>query len=101
MRKIQVDTMQPDKVYKVKVSISGFRRAQVEEGLPDLRAELEIRPWLFESEAFWDDATSKLIVIVGSDLEERIEEGTWEEISDCVLATMNFDKKIEFDIQRI
>lgn len=93
--------MQPNKIYKVKVSISGFKNAQVEEGLPHLRMELESRPWLFEPEAFWEDATGKLIVIVGYDLEERIEEGAWDEISDCVLATMNFDKKIEFDIQRI
>ena len=93
--------MQPDKIYKVKVSISGFRKTQVEQGLPDLRVELESRPWLFKPEALWDDDTRRLIVIVGYELEERIEEGAWDEISDCVLATMNFDKKIQFDIKRI
>jgi hypothetical protein len=93
--------MRPDKIHKIKVSISGFGKAQVEEGLPYLWAELRSRPWLFEPEVFWDDVTMQLIIIVGYDLEERTEEGAGEEISDCVAATMHLDKKIEFDIQRI
>ena len=93
--------MQPDKIYTAKLSISGFTKEQVEKGLSYLLDEFTHRPWLFNSQAFWDDSTNKLITQVGYEFEERLEDGAFDEISDCVIATMNFDKKIEFDIQRI
>jgi len=93
--------MRSDKIYKVKISIAGFTRAQVEEGLPDLLNEFKRRPWLFDAQAFWDDSENKLVTIIGYELNVRLEEGAIDEVSDCVLATMQFDKKIDFDIQRI
>lgn len=93
--------MRPDKIYKVKIVISGFTKAQVETDLPDLLNEIRRRPWLFDAEAFWDDSINKLVVIVGYEFEIRLEDGAFDEISDCVMATMQFDEKIEFDIQRL
>jgi hypothetical protein len=93
--------MRPNKIYKVKIKISGFTQVQVQEGLPDLLDEMGSRPWLFDSQAFWDDSINKLVIIVGYEFEERLEDGAFDEISDCVIATMNFDKKITFDIERI
>ena len=85
----------------VKVIISGFTEAQVENGLSSLLNEFGQRPWLFNTQAFWDDSINKLVILVGYEVEERLEDGAFDEMSDCVLANMNFDKKIEFDIQRI
>ena len=93
--------MRPDKIYKVKIVISGFTKAQVEKDLPDLLTEIGRRPWVFDTQAFWDDSINKLIVVVGYELETRLEDLAFDEISDCVMATMQFDEKIEFDIQRI
>jgi len=93
--------MPPDKIYMVKVSVSGFTKAQVEDGLSSLLDEFGQRPWLFNTQAFWDDSLNKLVIIVGYELEERLEDIAFDEMSDCVMANMNFDKKIEFDIQRI
>ena len=93
--------MRPDKIYKVKISISGFTKSQVERDLPDLLNEIRQRPWLLESQAFWVDSIAKLVIIVGYEFEERVEDGAYDDISDCVIATMHFDEKIHFDIERI
>jgi hypothetical protein len=93
--------MQPEKIYKVKILISGFTKAQVEKDLPDLLHEIGSRPWLFDAQAFWDDSNNELVVIVGYELKTRLEDVAFDEISDCVMATMQFDEKIGFDIQRI
>ena len=100
-QKIQANKMRPDKIYKVKIQISGFTKVQAEEGLPDLLDEMGSRPWLFESQAFWNDSINKLVIIVGYEFEERLEDGAFDEISGCVIATMDFNKKIAFDIERI
>lgn len=92
--------MKSDKVYKVKINVTGFTQAQVEEGLQDLLDEIRQRPWIFEPQAYWENSINQLAVIVGYDLEERLEEGAIDEISDCIIATMHFDEKISFDIQR-
>jgi hypothetical protein len=93
--------MRPDKIYKVKIQISGFTKAQAEEGLPDLLDEIRSRPWRFDSQAYWEASTNKLVIIVGYEFEERLEDGVFDEISDCVIATMDFDEKVAFDIERI
>jgi len=93
--------MQPNEISKVKIIISGFTKTQVEDGLPGLLNEFEQRPWLFNTQAFWDDSINKLVIIVGYEFEVNLEDGAFDEISDCVIANMNFDNKIEFDIQRI
>ena len=86
---------------EVKISISGFTKTQVTEGLPHLLDEFGHRPWLLNPRAFLDETSNKLIVIVGYENNFRLEEGALDEISDCVIATMNFDKEMIFDIQRI
>ena len=93
--------MQTDKIYKVKISVTGITKAQAEEGLPYLLDEFKQRPWLFETQAYWDDSTNRLVTIVGYDLDIRLEEGAIDEVGDCVIATMQFDKEIKFDIERI
>jgi hypothetical protein len=95
------DEMRPDKIYKVKIKISGFTKTQVEEGLPYLIDEIESRPWIFDSQAFWDNLENKVVINIGYEFEERVEHGTFDKISDCVIATMHFDEKIEFDVNRI
>lgn len=93
--------MRSDKIYKVKIKISGFTKAQVEKDLPDLLNEIRNRPWIFDSQAFWDDSIAKLVIIVGYEFEERLEDGAYDEISDFVIATMHFEEKIQFDVERI
>jgi len=88
-------------IYKAKVSISGFIEAQVEDGLPHLLDEFRQRSWLLETQAYWDESTNKLVIIVGYDLDIRLEEGAIDEVGDCVIATMQFDKEIKFDVERI
>lgn len=88
-------------IYKVKVTVSGFAKEQIVEGLPALLDEFKNRPWLLEAEAYLDEANKLLIVIAGHEIDFRIEDRTFEEVFDCIFATMNFDKKINFDIERI
>jgi hypothetical protein len=101
MTKIQANKMRPDKIHKVKIHISGFTRVQAEEGLPDLLDEMRSRAWLFDPQAFWDNSINKLVIIVGYEFEERVEDGAFDEISDCVIATMEFDEEISFDVARV
>lgn len=90
----------PTKCDRIK-SLGSKLVSQDEKDLPDLLNEIGFRPWLLESQAFWDDSTGKLVIIAGYEFEERVEEGAHDEILDCVIATMHFDEKIEFDIERI
>ena len=85
--------MQSDKIYMVKICISGFTQTQVEKGLPHLLDEFIHHPWLYSCQAYWDDSINKLIILAGDKFEERLEDSMFDEISDCVIATMNFDKK--------
>ncbi len=81
--------MQPDKIYMVKISVSGFTKTQVENGLAYLLDEFAQRPWLFNFQAFWNDSINKLVIQVRYEFEERLEDGALDEIGDCVIATMN------------
>lgn len=56
---------------------------------------------LFDPQASWDDSTNKLVIVVGDEFEERVEDTAFDEMSDCVIATMEFDEKISFDMERI
>ena len=93
--------MQPANIHMVRINVSGFTKAQVEKGLRHLLDEFTYHPWLYNCQAHWDDTTNKLVIVAGSEFEEKLEDSIFDEISDCVLANMNFDKKIELDIQRI
>jgi hypothetical protein len=93
--------MRPNNIYQVKVEVSGLTKIQVEEGLPDVLDEIGRRPWLFDSQAFWDTSIDKLVVIVGYEFEEIVKDDAFDEISDCVIGTISFDEKIDFDIERI
>ena len=90
-----------NKIHKVKIIISGFTKNQIEEGIASLLDEFSHRPWLLEPQAYLDDANSKLVIIVGYENDFKLEDGAFDEISDCIIATMNFDKEINFDIQKI
>ena len=92
--------MQPDQIYRVRLKISGFTRTQVEQGLPDLREEFGKRPWILDSQTIWDSSINQLVVIVGYEFQERLEERAFDELSDCVIATLDFDEKIAFDMER-
>jgi len=89
------------KIYKVKIVISGFTKEQIKKGVPDLLDEFTHRPWLFETEALYDEGNCTLVVILGYEIDFRLEDGAYDEILECITATMNFDKEVSFDIQRI
>jgi hypothetical protein len=93
--------MQPDRIYRVRIKISGFTQTQVEQRLPDLREEIGKRPWILDSQAFWDRSINKLVIMVGYEFQERLEDRAFDELSDCVIATLDFDEKIAFDMERI
>jgi hypothetical protein len=82
--------MQPDKIYMVKVSISGFTKTQVEDGLPSLLYEFGQRPWLFSTQALWEDSINKLVILVGYESEERLEDGAFDEISELCACKREF-----------
>ena len=90
-----------NKIYKIKISVSGFTKEQIVDGLPFLLDEFNYRPWLLEAEAYFDETSGLLIVIVGSEIDFRLEDGMVDEVSDCVIATMNFNEKVSFDVARI
>lgn len=88
-------------IHKVKITVSGFTKEQIEIGIPNLLDELKHRPWIKEPEAYLDEPNSTLVVIVGYEVDFRLEEATKDEISDCIIATMNFDKEISFKTERL
>ena len=95
-------TQEPEnKIYKVKILVSGFTKEQVTEGLQDLLDEFRVRPWLFETEAYFDETNNLLVVIVGYENDFRLEEGAIDEVSDCIIATLNFNEQISFNVSKI
>ena len=86
--------MSPHDFHKVKIRIAGFNEARAKEDLPDLLSELRSRPWLIDSQAFWDGSINKPVIIIGYEFEDRLEDNAFDERSDCVIATMPFDEKL-------
>ena len=83
----------------VKIGVSGFTKAEVEEGLPHLVSEFSHRPWMLNPQAYWDDSTKRLIVSIEYDIDDSVVKSVaMDEIWDCVIATTNFQDKIHFEI---
>ena len=85
-------------MFKCKILVSGFKKGQIEKGLLALLDEFKHRPWLLETDAYFDESNNLLVVVIGYDINVSFEDGALDEISDCVLATMSFDKEISFDV---
>lgn len=84
---------------EVKITVSGFTKSEVEYGLPHLLSEFNHRPWIFNPQAYWDEPTKRLVISVGYDIDESFIEGVaLDEIWDCVIATVNFQEEIHFEI---
>ena len=83
------------------MKIAGFTEAQAKEDMPELLNEIQNRPWLFDARMFWDDSINKLVMVVGYEFEDKLEDGAFDQLLDCVVATMPFDHQIEFDMKRI
>ena len=95
-------TQEPEnKIYKAKILVSGFTKEQVVEGLQDLLDEFRARSQLFEPEAYFDETNNLLVVIVGYENDFRLEESAIDEVSDCIIATLNFNEQISFDVSKI
>lgn len=89
-----------------RISVTGFNVDEVREGLPALIDELcERRDWLLKSDAFWDEARSRLVVTVEREGDDPLIEGgdggaNFDDVWDCVIACVNFSSKgIHFDIE--
>ena len=84
---------------EVKIGVSGFTNPEVEAGLPHLLDEFSHRPWILSPQAYWDGPTKRLVISVGYDIDEAFIEGVaMDEIWDCVIATINFQEEIHFEI---
>lgn len=88
-------------MFKCKILVSGLKKEQMEKGIPALLDEFTHRPWLLDTDAYFDESNNLLVVVVGYDIDTSYEDGALDEISDCVLATMQFDEMISFDIAKI
>jgi len=76
---------------RTQVSVSGFTRPQVEDGLQSLRDEFAERPWLLAADARWDEERQRLVVTIereGNSLEVHggATGATLDEVWDCVIA---------------
>ena len=60
---------------EAKIGVSGFTKAEVEEGLPHLLDEFSHRPWILNPHAYWDEPTERLVISVGYDINESFIEG--------------------------
>jgi len=83
----------------VKIGVSGLTQAEVEEGLPHLLDEFGHRSRILIPQAYWDELTKRLVISVGYEINESfIEDVAMDEIWDCVIATINFQEEIHFEI---
>jgi hypothetical protein len=83
------------------IAVSGFTETEVTEGLPHLLAEFRERPWLLKTDATWDSKTNRLFIIIECEGKNPVldAEATFDEVWDCVIATMDFvSEQISFDI---
>jgi hypothetical protein len=86
---------------RTKISVAGFNREEIAEGLQDFLAEFQERPWLTNPHAEWDSDRSLLLVTIETEGDDpKLEaEGVFDEIWDCVIAYFTFSsERISFDI---
>ena len=86
---------------KTRISVAGFREAEVRDGLADLLDELRARSWIICPAASWDSGSERLIVTThyeGTDA-DALSRAVADEVWDCVIACLNFASEgIRFDI---
>ncbi len=85
---------------RTKISVAGFKDAEIAEGLPYFREYLEERSWLVNPQAEWDTERGLLLVTIdtGGD-DPKFESATaFDEVWDCVIAAFNASGTISFDI---
>ena len=84
---------------EIKIGVSGFIKSEVEDGLSYLLEEFKHRPWVLNPVAYWDELSKRLIISVRYNVRESDIEGiAMDEVWDCVIATINFQEKISFEI---
>ena len=86
---------------RTKISVAGFNKAEIAEGLQDFLAEFKERPLLTNPQAEWDSERSLLLVTIETEGDDpKLEsEGVFDEIWDCVAAYFSFSsERISFDI---
>ena len=86
---------------RTKISVAGFNREEIAEGLQDFLAEFKERPWLTNPHAEWDSERDLLLVTIETEgADPKLEaEGVLDEIRDCVIAYFTFSsERISFNI---
>ena len=77
---------------RTQISVSGFTKSEVEDGLRSLLEEFAERPWLLEADARWDDGRQRLVVTIEREVGSPAAQGaatgaTLDEVWDCVIAS--------------
>ena len=89
---------------RVKIGVLGFTEHEAEDGLPLLLEEFKHHPWLLTPEAKWDELNKQIeIMLEIEDMPPEIaREFAFDEVWDCVIATINFSSEgIKFDILEV
>lgn len=86
---------------RVSIGVEGFTSEEAIAGLQGLLLEMQQRPWMAEPRVAWDGHAKRLIVhvVVEGDNADQEAERVYDEIWDCVFATIHFSgPKISFHI---
>ena len=86
---------------RTRIAVTGFKDAEVAEGMLYFRQYLRERPWLIEPKAEWNPHKTRLLVTIeteGDDLKLE-SEGVLDEVWDCAIAAFRFSsEQVAFDI---
>ena len=88
---------------RTQISVAGLTRQEVEAGLQDLLDEFRQRPWLLDARACWDDHRKRLVMLIEREGDSLAVQGgdtgaTLDEVWDCVIACLEFESEIHFDV---
>jgi hypothetical protein len=86
---------------RTRIAVTGFKNAEVTEGMPDFRQYLRERPWLIEPQAEWDPQETRLLVTIETEGDDpKLEsEGVLDEVWDCTIAAFCFSsERMSFNI---
>jgi len=89
---------------QTRISVSGFTKAEVRDGLAALLDELHQRSWIINPAASWDSDGERLVITThyeGTDA-ASVNRAASDEVWNCVIACMSCSSQgIQFEIQSI
>lgn len=82
------------------ITISGLLKAEVDDGITNLRDEFASRPWMLNPTTAWEgDLFVVAVAYEGSDL-KTCGRAAYDEVWDCIIACLECSTNLHFEIRR-